>query len=40
MVLTAYKAWTQDGGYYQILKKVNNGLDRCVNETIFVITMA
>ena len=40
MELTAEKSSPQNSGYYQILNKVNNGLDRCSNETIYVIPMA
>ena len=40
MELTAEKSSPQNGSYYQILNKVSNGLDRCSNETIYVIPMA
>ena len=39
MGLTAEKSSPQNGGYYQISNKVNNGLDRYSSEIIYVIPM-
>ena len=40
MELTAEKSSPQNNAYYQILNKANGGLDRCFNETIYIIAMA